>query len=192
MYCSCSSSCTLSMGSRLTCTVMTIWLRSAIKSHKRAVRLVTLGQPDPDENHAVDQIRVERVVLFLPLFASHSSPAQRSQMPVRACHTFVSQLLAQPQHQPHTRYCLVFYGIVTMLTLFVLLLFRRGAPGGYPMTSSALRGPYPPLSSSPLSRFSPGLFPPHPALAPGFPHPAAGLMSPGSKGDLSDHHHPHR
>ena len=81
------------------------------------------------------------------------------------------------------------------LWTYVCAVCFRGSAGGYPMPSSGLRGPYPPLSSSPLSRFSPGLFPPHPGLPPGFPHHAAGLVSPGSKQDLAainpDHpHHP--
>ena len=64
-----------------------------------------------------------------------------------------------------------------------LLYVCRNGPGGYPITTTGLRGPYPPLSSSPLSRFSPpGLLPPHPGLPPGFPHP--GLMAPGPKQDL--------
>ncbi|XP_063446182.1 transcription factor 7-like 2 isoform X8 [Mytilus trossulus] len=61
-------------------------------------------------------------------------------------------------------------------------------PPGYPITSGAFSGPYPPSLSSSSFRFGPpGLFHPHHGLHhPGMPHPA--LMSPGPKQEPQDNH----
>lgn len=60
-------------------------------------------------------------------------------------------------------------------------------PSGYPISSGAFSGPYPPslVNTSSLSRFGhPGLFPP-PGLHPGMPHPS--MVSPGTKQEPNPH-----
>ncbi|XP_078316720.1 transcription factor 7-like 2 isoform X2 [Crassostrea virginica] len=60
-------------------------------------------------------------------------------------------------------------------------------PSGYPISSGAFSGPYPPslVNTSSLSRFGhPGLFPP-PGLHPGMPHPS--MVSPGTKQEPNSH-----
>ncbi|KAI0223374.1 Protein pangolin [Lamellibrachia satsuma] len=72
--------------------------------------------------------------------------------------------------------------------------FTWGPPPGYPL--AAFRSPYgPPLSSSPLPRFSPpGIMPPHPGF-PSLQHPA--IITPGPKQEVlpisssdNNRHHP--
>ncbi|KAK2172741.1 hypothetical protein NP493_934g00004 [Ridgeia piscesae] len=72
--------------------------------------------------------------------------------------------------------------------------FTWGPPPGYPL--AAFRSPYgPPLSSSPLPRFSPpGIMPPHPGF-PNLQHPA--IITPGPKQEIhpvtsadNNRHHP--
>ena len=69
------------------------------------------------------------------------------------------------------------------------LFFCRQRPPGYPISSGAFSGPYPPslISSSSSFRFGPpGLFHPHGLHHPGMPHPA--LLSPGPKQEPQDNH----
>lgn len=69
----------------------------------------------------------------------------------------------------------------------IVVYFRNRSPG-YPISSGAFSGPYPPSlisSNSPLRFGPPGLFPPH-GIHPGMPHPA--LVSPGPKQEPQDNH----
>lgn len=77
--------------------------------------------------------------------------------------------------------------IKKIIILYIIFLFRQRPPG-YPITSGAFSGPYPPSLSSSSFRFGPpGLFHPHHGLHhPGMPHPA--LMSPGPKQEPQDNH----
>ena len=73
--------------------------------------------------------------------------------------------------------------------VMIIYFFFRQRPPGYPISSGAFSGPYPPslISSSSSFRFGPpGLFPPHGLHHPGMPHPA--LVSPGPKQEPQDNH----
>lgn len=67
------------------------------------------------------------------------------------------------------------------LYVYLSIVFRPRTPAGYPISSGAFSGPFPPsLVNSHLSRFGPpGLFPHQGLPHPGMSHPA--IVSPGPK-----------